>query len=76
MRIIPLALAFLVLPVMAHADGVIGVDSLFGINAVEFLVPDPTYPEYAQVFNYFFTIEIFAGLVGLFIRILLRVFRM
>lgn len=57
------------------SSAVIGVDQLFEIEPVEFLKTTGNEP-YNDVFNYFFTIQIFAGLMALFLRICLRVLRM
>lgn len=55
------------------AEGVIGVDTTFSIQPIQFLTSGG---EYAQAFNYFFTIEIFVGLLALWLRWLMRVLRM
>lgn len=60
---------------MASA-GVIGVDTSFSVPVVDFLQPDVNNPEYAQVFNYFVSLELFAGMLALFVRVVLRTFRM
>lgn len=68
-----LALALLFCPDICLAEGVIGVDTTFSIQPIQFLTSNL---EYAQAFNYFFTIEIFVGLVALWLRWLMRVMRM
>ena len=70
--IIPL-LAVLLAPTLAGAEGVIGVDTTFSINTINFLTSNP---EYAQAFNYFFTIELYVGLLAFWARITIRSFRM
>jgi len=67
----------LLIPTLAYADGVIGVDRLFTIHPVVFLVAKNADEQpYVLAFNYFFTIEIFVGLVALWLRWLMRVLRM
>ncbi|MCI5143934.1 MAG: hypothetical protein D3923_00060, partial [Candidatus Electrothrix sp. AR3] len=61
------------LPISAHAGAVIGVDENFVITPM--VVLNTGTPE-AEVFNYFFTLELFAGLVGLFVRLCLRVLKL
>ncbi len=72
-RILPLFLLLLLLPVQAYAGAVIGQDDVFNIQPVVFLTSGT--PE-ADVFNYFFTLEVFSGMVALLIRILLRVLKL
>ena len=67
-----LIILLLLLPVQAYAGAVIGQDDVFNIQPIVFLATGT--PE-ADVFNYFFTLEIFAGMVALFIRILFRVLK-
>ncbi len=68
---------FLVLPVPGFSEGVIGVDQTFNIQPVSFLIAKNADEEpYVAAFNYFFTIEIFVGLLALWLRWLMRVLRM
>ena len=75
MKIIFFTVLLSIIPAISFA-GVVGVDTSFSLPVVDFLQPDVSNPEYAQVFNYFVTLEIFAGILALFIRIVLRTFRM
>ena len=69
--------ALLVLPSTSLAEGVIGVDRFFSLQPVSFLVAKTTDEQpYVAAFNYFFTIEIFVGLLALWLRWLMRVLRM
>ncbi len=64
----------LLLPAQALAQSaVIGKDESFVITPMVFLATGT--PE-AAVFNYFFTLEIFAGMVALFIRLVLRLLKL
>ena len=72
-RILPLFLLLLLLPVQAYAGAVIGEDAVFDITPVVFLTSGT--PE-ADVFNYFFTLEVFAGMVALFIRLCLKLLKL
>jgi hypothetical protein len=74
-KIVGILLLFLLLPGVACAEA-IGADTVFSFAPIEFLTPSVDNPENAAVFNYFFTIEIFCGMVGLFVRLLLRTFRL
>ena len=64
---------FLMLPVQAYAGAVIGDDTVFAITPIVFLT-DGT-PE-AGVFNYFFTLGIFSGMIALFIRVCLKILKL
>ena len=67
-------LFILLLPAQALAQSaVIGKDESFVITPIVFLASGT--PE-AAVFNYFFTLELFAGMVALFIRLVLRVLKL
>ncbi len=66
-------LIFVFCPVVAQASAVIGKDEVFVITPIVFLATGT--PE-AAVFNYFFTLGIFSGMVALFIRLLLRTFKL
>lgn len=58
----------------AFAGVVIGADRIITVNSVSFLqLPDN--PEYAQVFNFFVTIELLTGIIGAFLRMVIRGFR-
>jgi len=63
----------LLLPVQAYAGAVIGEDTIFAIQPIVFLA-DGT-PE-AGVFNYFFTLGIFSGMIALFIRVCLKILKL
>lgn len=63
----------LLLPVQAFASAVIGKDDQFVIEPMVFLASGT--PE-ADVFNYFFTLQIYSGMVALFIRFVLRVLKL
>ena len=70
------AFVFLLLffPTFAFGQSaVIGKDEVFVITPIVFLATGT--PE-ANVFNYFFTLEIFAGMVGLFFRLLFKLFKL
>lgn len=73
MKFFPLLLIFLFLPGTALAGSVIGVDTTFALDPIPFLATGT--PE-ADIFNYFFTLEVFVGMVALFIRICLRVLKL
>ena len=65
------------LPSTGFCEGVIGVDQQFNINPVQFLIANNTDQQpYVDAFNYFFTIELFCGLLALWIRLVMRVVRM
>ncbi len=66
-------LIFVFFPVIAEASAVIGKDEVFVITPIVFLATGT--PE-AAVFNYFFTLGIFSGMVALFIRLILRTFKL
>lgn len=68
-----LMLFFLLFPVHVYAGAVIGDDTIFVIEPIVFL--NTGTPE-AGVFNYFFTLEVFAGMVALFIRICIRMLKL
>ena len=72
-RILSLLMLLLLFPVQAYAGAVIGQDNVFNIQPIVFLTSGT--PE-ADVFNYFFTLEVFAGMLALFIRILLKVLKL
>ena len=75
--ILLLFVALLVLPSTSFAEGIIGVDRFFSLQPVSFLLAKTVGEEpYVAAFNYFFTIEIFVGLVALWLRWLMRVLRM
>ena len=64
----------LLLPAQALAQSaVIGKDENFVITPMVFLA---TGTHEAAVFNYFFTLQVYAGMVALFIRLLLRVLKL
>lgn len=64
----------LLLPAQALAQSaVIGKDENFVITPMVFLA---TGTQEAAVFNYFFTLQVYAGMVALFIRLLLRVLKL
>lgn len=72
-----LLIALVSLPSTSFAEGVIGVDQFFSIQPVSFLLAKTVDEEpYVVAFNYFFTIEIFVGLMALWLRWLMRVLRM
>ena len=76
-KVLLLTLAFLLIPVCTWAEGVIGVDHEFQILPINFLVAKTSEEEpYVLAFNYFFTIEIFVGLLALWLRWCMRVMRM
>ena len=66
-----------VVPDVAEAGSVIGQSRMFSLTPMDVLKAENTEMEpYCQVFNYFFTIQIFFGLFALWLRIVFRVFRM
>ena len=74
MRTVILSLLFFfLLPVSVYAQATIGQDSIFNITPITFL---STGTSEADVFNYFFTLEIFCGMIALFVRICLRLMRL
>ena len=73
MKKLLLILLLLLLPVPAFAGAVIGQDETFVITPIVFLTSGTSE---ADVFNYFFTLEVFAGMVALFIRLCLRVLKL
>jgi hypothetical protein len=62
------------LPSVVFGQSTIGSTSIFSLEPLQVLTTDPV--EYGQAFNFFFSIEVFFGLFALFIRLILRVFRM
>lgn len=72
-RLLLVCCLFLLLPVQAYAQATIGQDNVFNIQPITFLTTGT--PE-ADVFNYFFTLEIFCGMLALFIRVCLRVMKL
>ncbi len=67
----------LFLPSIGFCEGVIGVDKEFKFKAVQFLLATTSEQQpYVDAFNYFFTIELFCGLLALWIRLVMRVVRM
>ncbi|MDO5675674.1 MAG: hypothetical protein Q4G66_12290 [bacterium] len=61
----------------ADAAQTIGRDTAFKFNAVQVLkTDDPATQPYVDVFNYFFTIQMFFGVFACFLRLVIRVFRM
>ncbi|MCI5156932.1 MAG: hypothetical protein D3906_00560 [Candidatus Electrothrix sp. AUS1_2] len=73
-RILFIALLFSLIPLQVFAQSaVIGRDDTFVVTPIVFL--NSGTPE-AGVFNYFFTLEVFAGMVALFVRLLLRLLRL
>lgn len=67
-------LLFVTVPFSAFAGEVIGQDTTFSVYSVNFLDVEQ-YGEYADVWNFFFTIELLVGLVALFFRWIGRVMR-
>ena len=72
-RVAATLLLILALASPACAEGVIGRDTLFNIATVQVLSGNEPYN---QAFNFFFTLELFFGLFALWMRLLIRVFRM
>jgi len=72
-RLVLICGLLVLLPVQAYAQATIGTDNVFNIQPITFLTTGT--PE-ADVFNYFFTLEIFCGMIALFIRVCLRVMRL
>jgi hypothetical protein len=66
----------LFLPGASHAENVIGLDTVFDFAVLPVLTTNPSNPEYAQVFNFFFSIQVYFGLFCLWMRLLFRLFRM
>lgn len=56
----------------AYAGAVIGQDDVFVIAPMTILTSGT---QEAEVFNYFATLEIFGGMVALFIRLFLKILR-
>ncbi len=73
MRFLPILIVLALLPTSAFASAVIGKDEFFAIEPMVFLATGT--PE-AAVFNYFFTLGIYSGMVALFIRLLLKLFKL
>lgn len=72
--VLSVVLLSLLLPVCVYAQSaVIGQDETFVLTPMTILTSGT--PE-AAVHNYFFTLEIFYGMVALFIRLCLRLFRL
>lgn len=73
-RLVLALILLLLLPGLVYAQSaVIGQDESFVLTPMVFLATGT--PE-ADVFNYFCTLEIFAGMVALFIRLVLRLFKL
>lgn len=72
-----LLLMVLLVAADANAAQMIGRETLFSFNAVQVLkTNDPATQPYVEVFNYFFTIQMFFGVYAVFLRLVIRVFRM
>lgn len=70
-------LFLILLPTTGFCEGVIGVDKEFTIKPVQYLIANTSEQKpYVEAFNYFFTIELFSGLLALWIRLVMRVARM
>ncbi len=66
----------LLVPASSFAGGVIFQDQMLTFPVVSILVsPDPSYDEYVQVYNYFFTIVLANGLVAAALHQLIRIFK-
>jgi hypothetical protein len=66
-----------VVPDTAEAGTVIGQSRMFNLAPMDLLQAETSEMEpYCQAFNYFFTIQLFFGLFALWLRIVIRVFRM
>jgi hypothetical protein len=73
-KILLITLLLLLVPLQALAQSaVIGQDETFVITPIVFL---NTGTQEAAVFNYFFTLELYCGMVALFIRLCLRVLKL
>lgn len=70
--LITLLLSFIPLQVLAQS-AVIGQDDTFIITPIVFL--NTGTPE-ADVFNYFFTLELFCGMIALFVRLFLKLLKL
>ena len=76
-KVLLIFLLFLLVPACSWAEGVIGVDKEFHILPIKFLIAKTSEEEpYVLAFNYFFTIELFVGLLALWLRWCMRVMRM
>lgn len=75
MLIFCIAISFLFFPVAAQA-GIIGEDTIFNVLVLSVMAPNPDNPGASEAFNFFFSVEIFFGLVALFVRLVLRSMRM
>jgi hypothetical protein len=73
MRVVILLFFLAFFPSQVFAQATIGIDDNFAIEPIVFL--SAATPE-AAVFNYFFTLEVFAGMVALFIRICIKILRL
>lgn len=69
---ITLLFVLFLMPSSGFCEGVIGLDSVFGVNTMAVL---QTGSPYDQVFNYFFTMISFFGMVSVFIKLLIRVIK-
>lgn len=55
----------------------IGQDRVFNIQTISLLqASTPEMEPYVQVFNFFFTLQLFFGVYACFLRLVIRVFRM
>ena len=76
-KVLLICLLILLVPACSWAEGVIGLDKEFHILPIKFLIAKTSEEEpYVLAFNYFFTLEIFVGLFALWLRLVVRPFRM
>lgn len=66
-----LILALVLIPNVSSA-ATIGLDTVLGVNTIPLLSGNPPYDE---VFNYFFTLITVMGLISIFFKSLIRIFK-
>lgn len=70
------ALLMIFCPEFARAENVIGQDQVISTPVFTVLQVEGEGAQYAQAFNYFFTIEILSGLIAAYCSLVIRIFRM
>lgn len=74
MKLFYFLIIFLLAPCTSFAAGVIGQDMTITVNTLQIL--DTGNPEYDAVYNFFFTTQIFIGLVAFYLKLILRIPRL
>lgn len=68
---------FFSVPCVVHADGVIGQDTVITVPVGNFLVStDSEYDLYVNVFNYFFSLQLLVGLISVWLKLIIKPFKL